>query len=46
MGVAEKYWGVLKIIEGVLGKYWGVCTPMHPPTKSTYAYNTLVKKFS
>ena len=31
MGVAEKYWGVLKMIEGVLGKYWGVCTPMHPP---------------
>ena len=31
MGVAEKYWGVLKIIEGVLGKYWGVRTPMHPP---------------
>ena len=29
MGVAEKYWGVLKMIEGMLGKYWGMRTP--PP---------------
>ena len=46
MGVAEKYWGVLKIIEGVLGKYWGDANPPAHPTQSTYAHNTLVKKFS
>ena len=41
MGVAEKKWGVLKMIEGVLGKYWGLCNPP-PPKKYTYGNATLL----